>query len=319
METLGKKLKSLREEKGMTLKDVARATKIRESAIQALEHEAWDKLPPRIFVKGFIQAYVKTVGGDEAQILDLFNSVYPHEDVTISCPPFELTPLDTLGRHRRSYGWVFVLLILILVGGGGYLLITHFSRPMLPQTGEKTTHVETTVVNPTPSKPAIPQPAPTQKTENTQAVTRQSATPPLKATPESSAGKPVPLRPEKTSPASEKRAATITPLPKTEKPTPPSSTTSAKTQPAAGPSTGKDNLIITAKMETWVGLKVGGKLKKQLLLRPGERYATRVNKPVELLIGNAGGIEIVYNGKKLEHIGKPGQVVRLTLSPEKKP
>jgi hypothetical protein len=90
--------------------------------------------------------------------------------------------------------------------------------------------------------------------------------------------------------------------------------------PTVSPSpTGKNNLIITAKLETWVGLKVGGKLKKQLLLRPGERYATRVDKPVELLVGNAGGIEIFYNGKKIEHLGKPGQVVRLTLPPVKKP
>ena len=78
-----------------------------------------------------------------------------------------------------------------------------------------------------------------------------------------------------------------------------------------------DNLLITAKMETWIGLKIDGTIRKEILLKPGKTFSTRVDKFVELLIGNAGGIDITFNGKKVENIGKAGQVVRLRL-PRKK-
>jgi len=73
------------------------------------------------------------------------------------------------------------------------------------------------------------------------------------------------------------------------------------------------NLVIKAKMETWLSLKIDGKPHKEILLKPGERFEARVLKTADLLIGNAGGVDIEFNGKDLTPAGKSGQVVRLKL------
>ena len=321
METFGKKLKSLREEKGMTLKDVAQSIKVRESVVQSLENEEWDKLPQRIFVKGFVRAYTKTVDGDETEILDLFNSSYPYEEVAITCPTFEIKPLDTLGRDKHPYKWLLILLILILLAGGGYLLMLYFPHSAVTLNEERKTQVETTVVRPSVGKPAAPMPPTSERSVEPSTVQKHPSTP-LKMVQQPSKSTIPPLSEGQEGPSltkTEKRKAKGN-LPAATSSAQPATQTPPETGEAAAiPPPSKDNLFITAKMETWIGLKIGGKLKKQLLLRPGDRYATLIKKPVELLIGNAGGIEIVYQGKKLEHIGKPGQVVRLTLPPKKNP
>jgi cytoskeletal protein RodZ len=62
MESFGAHLKSLREEKGKSLEDLAASTKIAVSNLDFLEKDRYDLLPPRVFVKGFIRSYVQELG-----------------------------------------------------------------------------------------------------------------------------------------------------------------------------------------------------------------------------------------------------------------
>ncbi len=309
METLGEKLKSLREEKGMTLKDVAKAIKVRESILSALENEEWDKLPQRIFVKGFVRAYARVVEGDEELVLDLFESSCPLKDAAISCPSFETQPHESLGEKKKKYAWIIVTITLILLVGGTYLVVTRFYKSIKWISGKKAERVETTVVKP-----------PGEEKQETVTVVPNSTIPGSTERPAESVTASPSLEEKGSSsvspgggqasiPAEKKTANT------TVRPVPPEKAEGGKgaSQTAEAQPLPKDNLIITAKMETWIGLKIGGKLRKQVLLKPGETFSTRVEKSVELLIGNAGGIDIIFNGKKLEDIGKPGQVVRLKL------
>lgn len=59
MESFGAYLRSLREEKGKTLHEIADSTKIAVSNLEFLESDRFDLLPPRVFVKGFIRSYVQ--------------------------------------------------------------------------------------------------------------------------------------------------------------------------------------------------------------------------------------------------------------------
>src|SRR5512139_1960954 len=62
MESFGEYLKSLREEKGKTLEQIAESTKIAVANLQSLERDRYDFLPPRVFVKGFIRSYLQELG-----------------------------------------------------------------------------------------------------------------------------------------------------------------------------------------------------------------------------------------------------------------
>jgi cytoskeletal protein RodZ len=65
--TFGDKLKRERELRGVTLEEIAEATKIGTRSLKALEDEHFEQLPGGIFNKGFVKAYAKFLGLDEEQ------------------------------------------------------------------------------------------------------------------------------------------------------------------------------------------------------------------------------------------------------------
>ncbi len=58
------KLRRAREEKGVSLRDIAAATKISVGALEALERGAFSRLPGGIFSRAFVRAYALEVGLD---------------------------------------------------------------------------------------------------------------------------------------------------------------------------------------------------------------------------------------------------------------
>jgi len=69
MASFGDRLKKEREQKGITLDDIALNTKIGTRLLRALEEEKFDQLPGGIFNKGFVRAYARHVGIDEDQAI----------------------------------------------------------------------------------------------------------------------------------------------------------------------------------------------------------------------------------------------------------
>lgn len=63
MESTGARLKNLRLEKGLTLEDVHKKTKIHPDILKALEEDSFINLSP-IYIKGFLKIYCKFLGVD---------------------------------------------------------------------------------------------------------------------------------------------------------------------------------------------------------------------------------------------------------------
>lgn len=75
-------------------------------------------------------------------------------------------------------------------------------------------------------------------------------------------------------------------------------------------------LEIKAIEETWVQIQVDGQSQTEALFKPGEKSSYQANDRIELLIGNAGGIDLVFNGRGMERFGKSGDVVTLVFTPQ---
>ncbi len=67
--SLGQELKKQREAKGVTLKDIATATKIGTRYLEAIENDNLDLLPGAFLTRGIIRAYARFVGLDENELL----------------------------------------------------------------------------------------------------------------------------------------------------------------------------------------------------------------------------------------------------------
>jgi len=66
--TVGERLRAAREEKGLTLEDVAAQTRIPQRHLASIETAEWDNLPAPTYTLGFAKSYASIVGLDRADI-----------------------------------------------------------------------------------------------------------------------------------------------------------------------------------------------------------------------------------------------------------
>ena len=60
--TTGQKLAKARVAKGLSVDDVAHATKLRPDKVIALERDDYSRFPNNVYVKGFLQIYGRYIG-----------------------------------------------------------------------------------------------------------------------------------------------------------------------------------------------------------------------------------------------------------------
>jgi cytoskeleton protein RodZ len=76
------------------------------------------------------------------------------------------------------------------------------------------------------------------------------------------------------------------------------------------------HLVIEARESSWLRITEGRTPAYQVLLKPGEKIERTASDFFLLDIGNAGGVNLIFQGKPLGSLGKQGQVIHLRL-PEK--
>ncbi len=75
------------------------------------------------------------------------------------------------------------------------------------------------------------------------------------------------------------------------------------------------SLQLKAVEKTWVSIQVDDQPEKEMLLQPGESISRQGQKRIFLIVGNAGGLDLIFKEKPLERVGKSGEVVTLTFTP----
>lgn len=70
MPAAGERLRAAREEKGLSLEDIASQTRIPQRHLESLETADWDKLPAPTYTIGFAKSYAGAVGLDRVEIGD---------------------------------------------------------------------------------------------------------------------------------------------------------------------------------------------------------------------------------------------------------
>src|SRR5882672_6216272 len=83
----GSKLRDARERKGISLRQIANATKISVSALEALERNDISRLPGGIFSRAFVRSYAVEVGLEPEEAIQEFLAQFPHDSVTAGHSP----------------------------------------------------------------------------------------------------------------------------------------------------------------------------------------------------------------------------------------
>ena len=79
MRELGEYLKQMRESRGVSLEEVAEATKVKIQYLRALEEGRYDLLPPDIYVRGFLRSYAEYLGIDPEELYARYEADKPRK------------------------------------------------------------------------------------------------------------------------------------------------------------------------------------------------------------------------------------------------
>lgn len=148
--TLGEKLRQAREDKGMSVGEVADATRIAPLYIESIDNDDYRALPGGIFNRGFVKSYAKYVGIDEQEALAdyarLLNDTAGTdvEEVTTYRP-------QVLTDDRATTSMVPTIIVSIvilgLMTGGVLFLVNYLQRPSDLPVQDKAVNTTANTVN----------------------------------------------------------------------------------------------------------------------------------------------------------------------------
>lgn len=113
----GLKMKRLREGRGVSLRQIADATKISIGVFEALERNDISRLPGGIFSRAFVRSYAIEVGLDPEQTVRDFLVQFPHDSVTDGSPHApQQGHAPRTKRHGRVVAIAALVAISVLIG-----------------------------------------------------------------------------------------------------------------------------------------------------------------------------------------------------------
>ena len=124
MAGLGPYLSTLREERGLSIDEVARVTRVAPRFLEALEQEDFTQLPASVFTKGYIRAYCQAVGVPVEEALSRYRESVGVPNY-VATAPVPALPARSTDDPRRSRG-TLLLSFALLVGFGVALFVVAF-------------------------------------------------------------------------------------------------------------------------------------------------------------------------------------------------
>jgi cytoskeleton protein RodZ len=286
MGAFGDRLRREREMRGITLEEITESTKISRRHLEALEGEHFDQLPGGVFNKGFVRAYARFLGIDEDQAVADYSAATNEQPEAENKFPLEIHEQPNRELNPRSSNLPLVFAIAALVGvlvGYGFWIK---SKP----------HNQAPVETTQPAAPANSFSEPQATNSTSQPATSSS---PAVNNESAHAAKQVPAQVAAGSGSADPKAD---PVP---------------SQFADTPLSGKEKAFfvqIKAKEDSWVSIVADGKSVMQRVLPADKNKKVKAGKSLILRTGNAGGIEVSFNGRSLGSLGNENEPRTLTFN-----
>lgn len=181
----GSKLREARERRGVSLRQIASATKISVGVLEALERNDISRLPGGIFSRAFVRSYAIEVGLDPEATIQEFIAQFPHDTVTAGHRTSEqVEDREALESDRRMASTFLRLIaisapiaaLVLYFGMAGHRMIQNAEAPAAASTAAPPPEPPATGSEPPPS--AAPEPP---SPETTPAATTAPAVPPAAA------------------------------------------------------------------------------------------------------------------------------------------
>ncbi|MDQ0652588.1 RodZ domain-containing protein [Pseudomonas cedrina] len=297
----GDTLRQARESNGWSLAEVALKLNLTTTSLGNLEAGAFDKLPGHTFARGYIRAYAKLLGIDQAILVQQFD---------------QFTGTDSQGSNVHGLGRieeptrvshtilriVSLLLLIAVVGGGFVWWQDQASQRTKDMTSNAMEHVEVESADGTTQIHPLDEPEDQAVAESQAAPEAPVASeqPAPQTAPAATAAVPAPAAPA--APAHTPTAQAHVPAAPAQAPaaaTPAAPVISPPTTPALIAGDGRVQITFVA--DCWMQLTDGnGKVLFSGLKRKGDTLDQGGKPPLTLRLGFARGAQVAYNGQPVD-------------------
>jgi cytoskeleton protein RodZ len=291
MSSVGSYLREIRDRRGVSLEEIARTTRVLHRYLEALEADEFATLPAPVFTKGFIRAYCQALGVSPDEAFALYEErpgetgEGPRSQVPEGRAAQAPAPAAVESRQRggseaaegRGRGAVLASFVMLVVLGLGLFALTVWLQPARDPRGEI----------PATTSVGGPRPAAGQGPEGGKGTSSSAA-------PTGDHQAPVPARPE------------VAPAP-----------AAAEAPVRISGVTSPYRLVARTSEKTWVRVRTEDGRMSEENIPAGETREWVSNRPFVLTIGNAGGVALELNGRRVPQLGPRGAVIeRLVLPSE---
>jgi len=287
MSSVGDTLRRERLQKGLSLDQISRETKISTRLLEAIEKDQLDRLPGGVFAKSFVRQYARFLQLDEEELAaEVEKAVNPVGDLPAFAasqpePSFKVPPVSawesTSSRSNSVLPALATVVAVMLVCSGVYVWWQRSNS----------------------SKAAAPPPKPSAPL-NTAPQSAAKATEPQPAV--------TPAVSHNPSPPADTEVAQSSPAP--------AEPNSATALPAPPNPDAKLHVTLTADAEVWVQVWTDGKCVIVGTLHANETRTADAVDSMRIRTGNAGDLQVAVNGKSAGDLGPKGQVRTLEITPE---
>lgn len=326
----GDTLRQARESNGWSLAEVALKLNLTTTSLGNLEAGAFDKLPGHTFARGYIRAYAKLLGIDQAILVQQFDQVTGTDSQGSNV--HGLGRIEEPVRVSHTILRIVSLLLLIAVIGGGFVWWQdQASQRTKDLTSNAMEHVEvesadgTTQIHPLdePEDQAVAegQAAPEAPVTAEQPAAESAPAATTAAVPAPAVSAHAPVVPAAPAAPAHTPAAPVAQATAPVAPVPAPAPAAAPAAPAISPPTtpaliaGDGHVQITFIADCWTQLSDGnGKVLFSGLKRKGDTLDQGGKPPLTLRLGFARGAQVAYNGQPVDVAPfTSGETARLKL------
>jgi cytoskeleton protein RodZ len=273
-------LRKIRESLGMSIDEISRVTRIGTSALEAIEKGDFDRLPEPVYARSFIETYAKIIGIEREKILSRYESYLEREESFVA--PKKPKKQSWFRSHLGIIIWCIVFFCVVLFFAFTYLYKDYEGAP---------------------------------EAENSQSIEKPDSGPD---------GGEIPITKDVEKEAASKIAiADVEKTPEADVALPEERSTEGEVvsvEPESGQDLAREEvseepylLEIKAAEWTWMEIRADEGEPFEVLLKPGETIKKEAKDKFSLIVGNAKGVDITFDGKSLGQLGRHGEVIRLTL------
>ncbi|MFV3333696.1 helix-turn-helix domain-containing protein [Pseudomonas sp. NY15437] len=318
----GEALRQARENKGWSTAQVAGQLNLTESALRQLEQGSFDQLPGHTFARGYVRAYAKLLGMDQAQMVQAFDQ-YTGTDATGSSVHSLGRVVEPVRLSRNLLRLFSLALLAVLIAFGYFWWQERSARPA--ETGAlNMEHVEVESADGTTEIHTLDEPedqAVAEDQANTPAVPSEPAgdngsnEAPAEAAPSTPAAPGAPAVAD-SAPAQAPAVPAQQPAVQPTAPTAPAAPAAPTEAPAAPvvAAAGQGVVKVQFNADCWTQVTdADGKVVLEGLKRKGDSLEVAAKAPVQLRLGFAQGAQVSYNGQPVEVTPARGGTARLKL------